>query len=59
MRPLVHLEGQRAEEQLAAIDTKRAGGGIDHFLECILNGEQSHNSIRQARHSLAVALATQ
>jgi len=32
---------------------------MDHFLECIKEGKQSPNSLRSARHSLAVALAMQ
>jgi predicted dehydrogenase len=55
----LHREGQPQEEVLPARDTKRPGGGIDHFLECIREGQQSPNSLRSARHSLAVALAMQ
>ena len=53
----LHLEGEQEEQLIPAVDTKRPGGGIDHFLSCIQQGEQSPNSISQARHSLAVALA--
>ncbi len=55
----LHREGQPQEELLPARDSKRPGGGIDHFLECILQGQPSPNSLRSARHSLAVALAMQ
>jgi predicted dehydrogenase len=55
----LHLEGQKEAQLIPAIDSKRPGGGIDHFLDCIRRGQQSPNSIRQARHSLAVALAMQ
>jgi predicted dehydrogenase len=55
----LHREGAAHEEVLPARDSKRPGGGVDHFLECILRGEQSPNSLRSARHSLAVALARQ
>jgi len=54
-----HREGQQEEELIPARDSKRPGGGIDHFLECIKNGKQSPNSLRSARHSLVVALAMQ
>jgi predicted dehydrogenase len=54
-----HREGERAPEIIPARDTKRRGGGTDHFLECIREGKQSPNSLRSARHSLAVALAMQ
>jgi predicted dehydrogenase len=54
-----HREGQQEAELIPATDSKRPGGGIDHFLECIINNEQSPNSLRSARHSLAVALAMQ
>jgi predicted dehydrogenase len=55
----LHLEGEQEERLIPAIDSKRPGGGIDHFLECIRQGRQSPNSLRDARHSLAVALAMQ
>lgn len=55
----LHLEGERAERQLPAVDTKRPGGGLDHFFECIRRNEQSPNDLVTARHSLAVALAMQ
>jgi len=55
----LHLEGEKEEQLIPAIDTKRSGGGIDHFLDCIQQGQQSPNSIRQAQHSLAVAIAMQ
>jgi predicted dehydrogenase len=54
-----HREGERSPEIISARDTKRRGGGMDHFLECIIEGKQSPNSLRSARHSLAVALAMQ
>jgi predicted dehydrogenase len=44
---------------IPARDSKRPGGGIDHFLECIIAGKQSPHTIRSGRHSLAVALAMQ
>jgi len=55
----LHREGEPEEEAIPARDSKRPGGGIDHFLECILKGEPSPNSLRSARHSLEVALAMQ
>ena len=55
----LHLEGESEEQLIPAIDTKRPGGGIDHFIERIQTGQLSPNSIRDARHSLAVALAMQ
>ena len=55
----LHLEGETAEQCIPAIDTKRPGGGIDHFLDCILQEKQSPNTLREARHSLAVAMAMQ
>jgi predicted dehydrogenase len=54
-----HREGERDAETIPARDSKRPGGGVDHFLECIRKGELSPNSLRSARHSLAVALALQ
>jgi predicted dehydrogenase len=54
-----HREGEETVQILPAVDTKRRGGGTDHFLECIQKGEQSPNSVRDSRHSLAVALAMQ
>jgi predicted dehydrogenase len=54
-----HREGEREPEIIPARDTKRRGGGTDHFLECIREGRPSPNSLRSARHSLAVALAMQ
>jgi len=54
-----HREGRRQPEIIPARDTKRHGGGTDHFLECIREGKQSPNSLRSARHSLVVALAMQ
>lgn len=54
-----HREGKSEAEIIPAIDSKRPGGGIDHFLACIRENKQSPNSLRSARHSLAVALAMQ
>ncbi len=54
-----HREGEAAAEVISAKDSKRPGGGIDHFLACVREGKQSPNSLRSARHSLAVALAMQ
>ncbi|MBN1220966.1 MAG: Gfo/Idh/MocA family oxidoreductase [Anaerolineae bacterium] len=54
-----HREGEQKPQIIPAVDTKRRGGGIDHFLECVQKGEQSPNSVRDSRHSLAVALAMQ
>ncbi len=54
-----HREGEREPEVIPARDSKRPGGGIDHFLECIRQDERSPNSLRSARHSLEVALAMQ
>ncbi|MBN1814481.1 MAG: Gfo/Idh/MocA family oxidoreductase [Anaerolineae bacterium] len=54
-----HREGAQEPEIIPARDTKRLGGGTDHFLACIREGKQSPNSLRSARHSLAVALAMQ
>jgi predicted dehydrogenase len=54
-----HPEGAASAQILPAVDTKRPGGGIDHFLECIRKDKPSPNSIRDSRHSLAVALAMQ
>jgi predicted dehydrogenase len=54
-----HREGEETVQILPAVDTKRRGGGTDHFLECIQKDEQSPNSVRDSRHSLAVALAMQ
>jgi predicted dehydrogenase len=55
----LHLEGEQEERLIPAIDSKRPGGGLDHFLECIRQDRPSPNSLREARHSLAVALAMQ
>jgi predicted dehydrogenase len=55
----LHREGNRAAEIIPARDSKRPGGGIDHFLACIQANKQSPNSLRSAYHSLAVALAVQ
>jgi predicted dehydrogenase len=55
----LHREGEQEAKVIPARDSKRPGGGIDHFLECISRGEPSPNSIRDSRHSLAVALAMQ
>ena len=54
-----HREGDREAEILPARDTKRPGGGIDHFLECVQEHKQSPHSLRTAYHSLEVALAMQ
>jgi predicted dehydrogenase len=54
-----HREGERDPHIIPARDSKRPGGGMDHFLECIREGTLSPNSLRSARHSLAVALAMQ
>jgi 1,5-anhydro-D-fructose reductase (1,5-anhydro-D-mannitol-forming) len=54
-----HREGEREPEILPARDSKRPGGGIDHFLECIQEAKQSPHSLRSAYHSLEVALAMQ
>jgi len=54
-----HREGEPEPEVIPARDSKRSGGGIDHFLECIKAGKQSPHTIRSGRHSLAVALAMQ
>jgi predicted dehydrogenase len=53
----LHREGSDRTEELPARDEKRPGGGLDHFLECVLTGRPSPDSLRSARHSLAVALA--
>jgi predicted dehydrogenase len=53
----LHREGLSSPEIIPARDEKRPGGGVDHFLECVRAGRQSPNSLRSARHSLAVALA--
>ena len=55
----LHREGEQDPAVIPARDSKRPGGGIDHFLGCIRKGEPSPNSLRSARHSLAVALAMQ
>jgi predicted dehydrogenase len=55
----LHLEREKEERLIPAIDSKRPGGGMDHFLDCIVQGKFSPNSLRDARHSLAVALAMQ
>jgi len=55
----LHLEGEKEERLIPAIDSKRPGGGMDHFLESIRQGKFSPHSLRDARHSLAVALAMQ
>lgn len=52
-------EGASSAEIIPAVDSKPPGIGIDHFLECIRNNHPSPNSIRDSRHSLAVALAMQ
>ena len=54
-----HREGNREAEIIPARDTKRRGGGMDHFLECIQENKPSPNSLRGAYHSLEVALAMQ
>jgi len=53
----LHREGSDRSEPIPARDEKRRGGGLDHFLECVIAGRQSSDSLRSARHSLAVALA--
>lgn len=55
----LHLENERAERLISAVDSKRPGGGLDHFFQCIRRGQQSPNDLASARHSLAVALAMQ
>ncbi|MEZ4664804.1 MAG: hypothetical protein R2911_45320 [Caldilineaceae bacterium] len=55
----LHLENERDERLIPAVDSKRPGGGLDHFFECIRRGERSPNDLASARHSLAVALAMQ
>jgi predicted dehydrogenase len=54
-----HREGEKTAQILPAVDTKRRGGGTDHFLDCIQKDRPSPNSVRDSRHSLAVALAMQ
>jgi UDP-N-acetylglucosamine 3-dehydrogenase len=54
-----HCEGEQQPEIIPARDSKRPGGGIDHFLACIREGRMSPNSLHSARHSLEVALAMQ
>jgi predicted dehydrogenase len=54
-----HREGEPEARAIPARDSKRPGGGVDHFLECIRRDKHSPNSLRSARHSLAVALALQ
>jgi predicted dehydrogenase len=54
-----HREGERQAEVLPARDSKRPGGGIDHFLGCIQENKPSPHSLRSAYHSLEVALAMQ
>ncbi len=53
----LHREGAEKPELLPFQDSKRPGGGIDHFFECIHQNRKSPHSLRSARHSLAVALA--
>ncbi len=53
----LHREGSDRPEIIPARDEKRPGGGLDHFLECVLSGTPSPDSLASARHSLAVALA--
>jgi predicted dehydrogenase len=55
----LHREGEQQPESIPARDSKRPGGGTDHFLACIREGKPSPNSLRSARHSLEVALAMQ
>lgn len=55
----LHMEGEDEEQLIPAIDSKRPGGGTDHFLECIRSGTPSPNNLRAARHSLSLALAMQ
>lgn len=50
-------EGAATDEIVSARDEKRPGGGIDHFLDCVLAGRPSPDDIASARHSLVVALA--
>ena len=52
-----HREGTTEPRIIATKDEKRPGGGVDHFIDCLLEGKQSPNSLASARHSLAVALA--
>jgi predicted dehydrogenase len=54
-----HREGERQQEIVPARDSKRPGGGVDHFLACIQENKQSPHSLRTAYHSLEVALAMQ
>ncbi len=44
---------------LPGVDTKPAGGGLSHFVECLVNGTESPHDMASARHSLAAALALQ
>src|SRR5690606_14494971 len=50
-------EGQSESTIVPARDTKREGGGLDHFFDCIHRGVESPNALRSARHSLACSLA--
>ena len=50
-------EGGAKPDLLPVEDSKRPGGGLDHFFACIREGRSSPHSLRSARHSLAVALA--
>jgi predicted dehydrogenase len=53
----LHREGSDHPEIIPARDEKRPGGGLDHFLDCVLARRPSPDSLASARHSLAVALA--
>lgn len=55
----LHREGSDESERIPARDTKREGGGLDHFFECIRAGRLSEHDLRSARQSLEVALAMQ
>lgn len=54
-----HAEGTDADELAPVWDVKNPGAAFDEFLACIRGGRPSPHSLREARVSLAAALALQ
>lgn len=52
-------EGSETEERLQIQDRKRKGNGLDHFFDCLASGSNSPHSLKEARHSLEIAIALQ
>ena len=55
----LRMEGSEQDEVIPVIDRKREGGGLDQFFDCINNNRQSPICLREAMHSIEVAVSLQ